>query len=565
MQMTASSVAGAASHTPDPWRTIDWYAVQRNVRRLQARIVKATQAGKRGKVKALQRLLTHSFSGKALAVRRVTENQGKRTAGVDGTTWTTPAQKAAAIDTMRQRGYRAQPLRRVTIPKKHGKRRPLGIPTMRDRAMQALYLLALEPVAETTSDTNSYGFRRNRSTADAIAQCFIILSPKRAAEWVLEGDIQACFDHISHDWLLAHIPMEKAILRSWLKAGYLERQMLYPTERGTPQGGIASPVLANLALDGLERAIRQAFPRTTRAGIRAKVNVVRFADDFIITGATRELLEQTIQPLVATFLQERGLTLSSEKTHITHIATGFDFLGQNVRKYRGKLLIKPAKNNVHAFLEKVRGVIKAHRQAPAAQLIALLNPLLRGWANYHRHVVSKATFQACDHAIFWALWRWARRRHPTKGSRWVKAKYFCTRGRRHWVFFGEADGERHYLGNLARTPIRRHIKVREGANPFDPAWELYFERRLALKMENTLRGQRQLLVLWKEQAGQCPVCQQLITTETGWHNHHVIWRCHGGRDTMDNRVLLHPTCHEQVHSQGISVVKPRPVKGEREA
>jgi RNA-directed DNA polymerase len=194
-QMTAHPTAGAASHVALNWQTIDWYAVQRNVRRLQARIVKATQAGKWGKVKALQRLLTHSFSGKALAVRRVTENRGKRTPGVDGITWDTPTQKATAITTLRQHGYLAQPLRRVTIPKKNGKTRPLGIPTMRDRAMQALYLLALEPIAETHADDNSYGFRRHRSTADAIAQCFNILSPKRAAEWILEGDIQTCFDH----------------------------------------------------------------------------------------------------------------------------------------------------------------------------------------------------------------------------------------------------------------------------------------------------------------------------------------------------------------------------------
>jgi RNA-directed DNA polymerase len=234
----AARRAGAASHATVDWHAIDWQRVHRNVRRLQARIVQATQEGRWGKVRALQRLLTHSFSGKALAVRRVTENQGKRTPGVDRETWGTPAKKARAVRALRQRGYRPRPLRRVYIPKKHGKRRPLGIPTMRDRAMQALYLLALDPVAETTGDPNSYGFRQERSTADALSQCCTVLSGKHAAPWILEGDIKSCFDRISHDWLLAHVPLDKAMLRKWLKAGFMERHVFHATDEGTPQGGI---------------------------------------------------------------------------------------------------------------------------------------------------------------------------------------------------------------------------------------------------------------------------------------------------------------------------------------
>ncbi len=233
--------AGAASREQLDWHAIDWQTVQHNVRRLQVRIVKATQQGRWGKVKALQRLLTHSFSGKALAVRRVTENSGKRTPGVDQITWSTPAAKAAAVQMLRQRGYRSSPLRRLYIPKSNGKKRPLGIPTMRDRAMQALYLLALDPIAETTADPNSYGFRKERSPADAIEQCFLTLSRTNAAQWVLDGDIRSCFDEISHDWLEAHIPIEKLILQTWLKAGYMDQHVLYPTEAGTPQGGICTP------------------------------------------------------------------------------------------------------------------------------------------------------------------------------------------------------------------------------------------------------------------------------------------------------------------------------------
>src|SRR5439155_13246849 len=314
-QMTANTFAGAASRREVTWRTIDGSAVQRTVRRLQARIVKATQEGRWGKGQVLQRLLTHSFSGKALAVRRVTENQGKKTAGVDKDIWDTPDKKAQAVHTLKQRGYHPQPLRRVYIPKSNGRRRPSGIPAMFCRAMQALYLLALNPIAETAGDRNSYGFRPERSAAYAIEQCFNVLSHDYSAQWVLEGDIKSCFDGISHPWLEAHIPMDKSMLHKWLKAGYIDKQIFYRTEEGTPQGGPISPVLANLTLDGLEHEIRSLFPGY-RQRQRAKVNLIRFADDFVITGSSKELLEQEVKPLVEQFMKERGLALSAEKTLI---------------------------------------------------------------------------------------------------------------------------------------------------------------------------------------------------------------------------------------------------------
>jgi RNA-directed DNA polymerase len=237
--MNAATLACAPSGAT--WHGINWADVHRQVRRLQARIVKATQEGRHNKVKALQWLLTHSFSGRALAVKRVTENQGKNTPGVDKSTWKTPAAKIKAIASMKRRGYSPFPLRRVLIPKKNGKTRPLGIPTMKDRAMQALYLLALEPSAETLADPNSYGFRPERSTADAGEQCFIVLAKKNAAEWVLEADIKGCFDNISHDWMINHVPTDKSILQKWLKAGYVFHNERFPTEAGTPQGGIITP------------------------------------------------------------------------------------------------------------------------------------------------------------------------------------------------------------------------------------------------------------------------------------------------------------------------------------
>lgn len=319
--MRVDLLTPAFSHPATEWHLIDWEICHRRVRGLQVRIAKAAKDKKWRKVKTMQRMLVRSFSAKAIAVKRVTENRGKKTAGVDGELWDTPITKWEAVSRLERKGYKPKPLRRVYIPKANGKRRPLGIPTMRDRAMQALYLLALEPVSETTADRNSYGFRPMRGTADAIEQCFVNLSRTHSAEWVLEGDIKGCFDNISHDWLIANVPMDKVILRKWLKAGYMESNRLNSTDAGTPQGGIISPVLANLALDGLEEVLESHFgKKNTKASYKTKVNYVRYADDFIITGISKELLEDEVKPLVENFMAERGLSLSPDKTLITHIS-----------------------------------------------------------------------------------------------------------------------------------------------------------------------------------------------------------------------------------------------------
>lgn len=556
---------GAVSREND-WHSTDWQKVNNIVRRLQARIVKATQEKRWNKVKALQHLLTHSQSGKLLAVRQVTENSGKRTSGVDKATWETPEKKITAVHSLKQRGYKPLPLRRVYIPKSNGKMRPLGIPTMKDRAMQALYLLALDPISETTADSNSYGFRKNRSTHDAIAQCFNTLNNKQSSQWILEADILGCFDNISHQWMLDHIPMDKNILRKWLKAGYLDRNTLHPTDDGTPQGGIISPVLANLVLDGLENKLR------TRKGKQGLVNLIRYADDFIVTGRTKELLETEVMPIVEAHLKERGLELSTEKTRITRIDKGFDFLGKNVRKYkngeRKPLLIMPSKKNTKSFLDKVRETIKQNPTMQAGELIRILNPIIRGWANYHRHVVAKVAFNTVDSVIYKCLWSWAKRRHPRKSRMWISKKYFSTVGGDNWVFTGEIkgrDGEIKTvrLMNAASVKIERHTKINVEANPYAPEWETYFERRLDVQMEADLKGYKKLLRLWNEQNGLCPVCDEKITKLTGWHSHPVIYRVHGGTNQNSNLVLIHPNCHKQVHSQGLEVVKPRPAKGVR--
>jgi RNA-directed DNA polymerase len=560
-----TAVATLAGAPPDPamdWLSIDWRKVNRTVSRLQARIVKAVKEGRWGKVKALQWLLTHSFSGKALAVRRVTENRGKRTPGVDGEIWNTPKKKAQGIARLRQRGYRAKPLRRLYIPKKEGdpRKRPLGIPTMLDRGMQALYKLALDPIAETTGDPNSYGFRKGRSPADAIAQCFLCLRQKTSPTAVYEGDIRGCFDHISHDWMLEHIPMDKRILKQWLKAGYIDRDVFYPTEAGTPQGGIASPVLANMVLDRLEATIINHPHRGTKR--QAKLHLIRFADDFVITASSQALLREDIEPALVAFMSQRGLSLSAEKTRLTDIEAGFDFLGQNVRKYNGKLIIKPSQRSIHTILTKIRRTIKANPCTSAAHLIALLNPLIRGWVNYHRHVVSKQVFSRIDYETRVALRRWAKRRHRNKSARWVRAKYFGQDG----VFHAQVkskDGSKHTVSlfSAAKVPIQRHVKVKAAANPYDPQWEHYFEKRLQVKMVHTLKSRRTELQLWLAQNGTCPVCSQLLTADTGWDLHHIIQRVHGGPDALDNLVLLHPTCHSQVHSLDLPVLPPCPIIG----
>jgi RNA-directed DNA polymerase len=565
-QMTTAQAVGAVSSEAKEWYAIDWRTIHRNVRRLQVRIAQATKEGRRGKVQALQRLLTHSYSGKVLAVRRVTENDGRKTPGVDREIWDTSEKKTWAVHELKRRGYQPQPLRRVYILKSDGKTmRPLGIPTMIDRATQALHLLALDPVAETTADKNSYGFRQQRSCADAIQQCFNALT-NASTQWILEGDIRSCFDRISHDWLVAHVPMDRVVLQKWLKSGYMDKHVFHETTEGAPQGGIASPALANIALDGLERLLKEKYPSRPLKSLGNKnpsVNFIRYADDFIVTGRSKDLLEREVKPLIEQFLRERGLELSPTKTVITHVETGFDFLGQNVRRYPdGKRRIKPSRKNVKRFLDGIRRTIKAALGSSAADLIRQLNPKIRGWANYHRHTMNKSTFARVDHEIFSSLWRWARRRHPRKPARWRKQKYFAQHSGRNWSFFGEMwsdDGQptKIWLLRASSTPIKRHIKIRTDANPYDPAYETYFEEREAAHMRESFRGTRILRFLWYEQSGLCPVCHLKITRTTGWRLHYCVSRTMGGSTSAENCLLLHPECHDRVHQLRLSLSKPR--------
>jgi len=446
------------------WNNIDWKKVIKSINRLQTRITKAVLEGKWHLVKRLQYLITHSFYAKLLAVRTICQNKGKRTAGIDGEKWLTSKTKMDAALSLSDESYKAKPLKRVFIEKPgKKKKRPLGIPTMHDRAMQALYALALGPAAETTADIASFGFRKYRSAQDACEQAFNYLSKRNSAQWILEGDIKGCFDNINHEWLLDNIPMDKSILKQFLKAGFVYKHHLNSTKAGTPQGGIISPTLANMTLDGIERVISDKYysGKSWKSRNPRKVNFLRYADDFIVTADSEETAKE-IRGLIEVFLKERGLELSMEKTLITHIDQGFDFLGWNFRKYKGKLLIKPSSKSIGNVTQKMSDMIKKGKAWKQEDLIGALNPIITGWTNYHQSVVSKETFSKLDNMVWNMLWRWAKRRHPKKSKSWIANRYWHKEGTRKWVF----STEKNKLKRFSDTKIVRHTCLKLNMNPY---------------------------------------------------------------------------------------------------
>ncbi|OCA98107.1 group II intron reverse transcriptase/maturase [Clostridium beijerinckii] len=460
------------------WETIDWKQVELDVNRLQTRIAKATKNGDNNKAKRLQYLLTHSFSAKAYAVRKVTTNKGKNTSGVDKKLWSTSASKMKAVLSLTDKNYKAKPLKRVYIEKKGKKqKRPLGIPTMYDISMQTLYALALEPIAETKGDSISFGFRRGRSAKDACEQIFCVLARKCSPTWILEGDIKGCFDNINHEWLQNNIPMDKIIMKQFLKSGYIYEEKLFPTETGSPQGGAISSIYANMTLDGLEKVIQDKYHRNSKGKIenhyraKTKVNLIRYADDFVITANSKEIAEE-LKTTVSQFLQSRGLALSEEKTAITHIDKGFDFLGWTFKKYSGKLIVKPSKNSIKNIIRKCSTIIlKEGKASTQSDLIRRLNQVVRGWTNYHKHVVASKAFSNINNTLYQLLQQWAKHRHPNKNKWWRLNKYWHEKGWKRWLF----KTDEYSLINLRRIKIVRHPKLQVTKTPFLD--KDYFDKR----------------------------------------------------------------------------------------
>ena len=532
-------------HLAVQWEIINWNKAEKEVNKLQVRIAKATINKKYNEIKRLQYLLTHSFYAKALAVRKVTTNKGKNTPGIDNELWTTSALKMKAIHSLTDKGYKAKPLRRVYIEKKgnKSKKRPLGIPTMYDRAMQALYTLALDPVSESTADKRSFGFRKRRCAQDACEHIFSTLSHKGSAKWILEGDIKGCFDNINHEWLIQNIPMDKSILKQFLKAGFIFKGDLFPTEVGSPQGGVISAIYANMTLDGMEKVIEDNYHRCLKGNIskyaksRQKVYFIRYADDFVVTALTPEIAQEAKQ-LLNEFLSTRGLEMSEEKTLITNIDDGFDFLGWTFRKFKGKLIIKPAKKSVQALSHDMHETILKKGKAWSQDFLILkLNQKLNGWVNYHQNVCAKTTFSHIDYILFSQLWRWAKRRHPKKGKHWVANRYWHQKDTRKWVF----SCDNHKLLKASSTPIIRHIKVRKDANPYIETE--YFEKRRVTLGSNKLSGNFKRV--WIKQKGNCIYCKMPLEING---DRELLFRKpieNGGTWAVSNLAYSHKLCDNE--------------------
>ena len=550
------------------WNQIPWRKLERSVFKLQKQIYQASQRDDVKTIHRLQRLLIKSWAAKCLAVRQVTQdNQGKRTAGVDGVKSLSPKERLKLVDELDIR-RKPRPIRRVWIPKPgKDEKRPLGIPVMHDRAAQALVKMALEPEWEAKFEPNSYGFRPGRSVHDAIEAIFN--STRYVGKYVLDADIAKCFDEIDHQALLDKLntsPTIRKVIKGWLKAGIMEGGKTIPTTKGTPQGGVASPLLANIALHGMENLVKAHFPtkQPMIKGRRRHISspaLIRYADDLVILHEELEVVRQC-QELIEKWLGKIGLRLSPTKTSISHTLTphegkvGFDFLGFNIRQYPAgkyqtgtvngrkigfKVLIRPSKKSFRSHYQKLSGIIAKHKGHSQRVLIQALNPAIRGWCNYYDACASKRTFSYLDNLLFFRLKRWAKFRHPNKPVNWRYRKYWQTVKNDNWVFATPKNApEFRMLKKHRSTPIQRHTKVQGSRSPYDGDW-LYWGKRLS-KSRFVTKEKRRLLI---RQKSACPWCGLYFTSKDVLETDHIIPRKMGGKDTFDNKQLLHRHCHHK--------------------